>query len=339
MSATVFALGFSNWKRRTLKSCFPGQTVRFVDDWSALPDGAILVVWGMRDVRACPIRLQQVIRVEDGFLRSVGLGADLIRPLSWVLDTKGMYYNAQQVSDLETLLNHAEISADLLARAGDLHQRILAAGLTKYNVGAGVWSRPADVEQVILVPGQVESDASLAFGASGIRHNMALLQAVRAAHPRAWLVYKPHPDVVAGLRAVGQDESLAGQWCDEILHDVPMGAILPQVDEVHVLTSLTGFEALLRGKRVVCYGQPFYSGWGLTQDQMFNARRTRVLSLEQLIACCLILYPRYFSRDSRHSATPEQALDTLQQWQQQRAGPQWLRQGWRFILRSVVGVR
>ncbi|WP_413889523.1 hypothetical protein [Candidatus Aalborgicola defluviihabitans] len=84
-------------------------------------------------------------------------------------------------------------------------------------------------------------------------------------HPQAYIVYKPHPDVVARLRKQGVCEQDAIAWCDEVLTDVSMGDLLLLVDEVHVLTSLTGFEALLQGKRVVCHGQPFYSGWGLTR--------------------------------------------------------------------------
>ena len=43
-----------------------------------------------------------------------------------------------------------------------------------------------------------------------------------------------------------------------------MDVLLGIVDEVHTLTSLTGFEALLRGIEVHAYGGPFYAGWGLT---------------------------------------------------------------------------
>ncbi|WP_373976108.1 hypothetical protein NT239_04845 [Chitinibacter sp. SCUT-21] len=312
----------------------------FVSDESAVPSAATLVVWGMRDVSACQPRLASLIRVEDGFLRSVGLGADLIRPLSWVLDRQGIYYNSQQTSDLEQLLNEFEFDADLLQRADRLQAQILATGLTKYNVGIAKWTRPSTASCVILVPGQVESDASLAFGATGLRRNIDLLRAVRLANPHAWLIYKPHPDVVAGLRAQGADEETAAQYCDEILVDVAMGALLPLVDEVHVLTSLTGFEALLRGKRVVCYGAPFYAGWGLTQDQLTISRRTRVLSSRELFACSLLVYPSYFDRASRQMISAEQALAELQHWQKRGdAWPHWIRKLFRIILRYVVGVR
>lgn len=255
----------------------------------------------------------KIVRLEDGFLRSVGLGADLVHPVSWVIDQQGIYYDATRPSDLENLLQNRAFPAALLERARLLRARIVAHGLSKYNVGSGGWQRPAGA-RVILVPGQVESDASLRFGAPGIRTNMALLQAVRQANPDAYVVYKPHPDVVAGLRASGRGEDAARRWCDEVAPAAPINAMLDAVDEVHVLTSLAGFEALLRGRKVCCYGQPFYSGWGLTTDLLAPPRRSRALSLDALVAATLILYPRYVSRVSGRFIPPEQALDELLAW-------------------------
>src|SRR5690606_19691740 len=154
------------------------------------------------------------------------------------------------------------------------------------------WSRPALATRVLLVVGQVETDASIRYGASTVTRNMDLLRAVRQAHRDAYVLYKPHPDVRAGLRAAGQGEGEARQWCDEILENVPFEQLLPLIDEVHVLTSLAGFEALLRDKPVVTYGQPFYAGWGLTDDRALiddvRRRRNRVLSLDELVAGTLI---------------------------------------------------
>lgn len=93
-----------------------------------------------------------------------------------------------------------------------------------------------------------------------------------------------------------------------------MTAMLEAVDEVHVLTSLTGFEALLRGKQVMTYGRPFYSGWGLTEDVSPSPRRTRRLSLDELVAGVLILYPTYVSRTTGRFTTPERALEELAAW-------------------------
>jgi capsular polysaccharide export protein len=311
-----------------------------VRDVTRAPDGAVVAVWGRQEVPDASARGLRVVRVEDGFLRSVGLGADLVRPLSWVLDWRGMYFDSTQPSDLEELLSDTTFSIELQRRAASLREDVVAAGLTKYNVGTKVWHRPAATARVILVPGQVESDASIAYGAPGIKTNLGLLKAVRAANPDAYVLYKPHPDVVAGMRAKGRDEDAAARWCDELVINVPMGDLLREVDEVHCLTSLAGFEALLRGKKVACYGQPFYSGWGLTEDKVPLVRRTRRLSLDELVAGTIILYPLYMSHTRDVLISPEEALHELIDWREREGGGvAWWRNMFRVVLRCLVGVR
>lgn len=340
MDKIIYAFGFSYWKRKPLRLCFSGSHVKFVSHLDQVPKGAVLAVWGMRNVPDVEERDLTVVRIEDGFLRSVGLGADLVRPLSWVVDWRGMYFDATRPSDLETLLMDTCFDKALIERAKALRLRVVEDGLTKYNVGTRIWRRPAQEARVILVPGQVESDASIMFGSPAIKTNLGLLQAVRKANPDAYVVYKPHPDVVAGLRRQGLGESEAGLWCDEIVNDAPMGTLLHAVDEVHCLTSLTGFEALLRGKSVTCYGQPFYSGWGLTRDIFPVSRRLRCLSLDELVSGALILYPRYMSYKSRCLVAPEDALSELSEWLKQKGTKTSLRsKAFRFFLRSIIGVR
>jgi capsular polysaccharide export protein len=121
---------------------------------------------------------------------------------------------------------------------------------------------------------------------------------------------------------------------------VPITALLPQVDEVHVLTSLAGFEALLRGRRVVAWGLPFYAGWGLTEDRLSLPRRQRRLTLDELVAGVLLLYPTYVSGRSGGFTTAEGALDELLAWRQAGAtGAPWRTRLLRPLLRLWSGKR
>ena len=64
-------------------------------------------------------------------------------------------------------------------------------------------------------------------------------------------------------------------YADILAKDADIAYLLSKVAEVHTITSLTGFEALLRGVKVTAYGIPFYAGWGLTTDMAsIPARRT-----------------------------------------------------------------
>ena len=316
-ASRIYADDFSRYKRPIVCKFFAGSEISFD---KALPGGVAspaCAIWGSKPIPE-GYADQDCIRLEDGFIRSVGLGADLIHPLSWVMDEQGIYYDATKPSDLENILQNGLFDDGLLKRAANLRHRLTNAGLTKYNVGCSHWLPPSTKKRpLLLVPGQVETDASIKFGAPGVRQNLELLKSVRAANPSAYVIYKPHPDVAAGLRQQGIGEHETSRWCDEIVVDVGMGELLAHVDEVHTMTSLTGFEALLRGKKVTCYGQPFYAGWGLSQDIVPLQRRTRQLTLDQLVAGALILYPTYVSRITGQFTTPERALDELLAWREQ----------------------
>ena len=313
-------MGFTWWKRPLTEYFFSGTSLRFVDDVSQLQAAAPVLTWGCKHDHELSADYPAVVRVEDGFLRSVGLGASKTRPLSWVTDDLGIYYDATRSSRLERILNSANSSPALLDRAAALRAAICGAGLTKYNLPGSTWQRPPGVAKVILVTGQVESDASIRFGASTIRTNLQLLKAVREGNPQAWVLYKPHPEVLAGTREQGSDERHTVDWCDQVVGKSSFGQLLTAVDEVHVLTSQSGFEALMRGIPVTTYGQPFYAGWGLTTDldiqPQTQARRQRRLTLDELVAGTLISYPTYISRITNRFTTPEQALYELSNWHQ-----------------------
>ena len=291
--ATIYAHGFSRWKKPFMVKFLAGSNVKFVKKFSDVPDGAHLLIWGRKP--APQDRGFKLLRAEDGFLRSSGLGADLVRPLSLVVDDLGIYFDSTQTSRLEAILAGHDFTENERAEAGALRNGIIAARLSKYNLGGGQWIRPDTDKKVLLVVGQVEADASIRFGSPQITSNLGLIQQVRADNPDAYLVYKPHPDVVAGLREVGSDEQRAGEICDEVVTAADTMQMLEEVDQVHTMTSLLGFEALLRGVPVTCYGQPFYSGWGLTTDKLPLERRGRQLQLDDLVYAALIAYPRYFS--------------------------------------------
>ncbi|HMI37480.1 MAG TPA: hypothetical protein VK505_07640 [Steroidobacteraceae bacterium] len=340
LPAVLHACGFPRWKRPIVRQCFPGKEIIFVPKGREAPPGAALLLWGASALPPATAPGNTVIRLEDGFLRSVGLGADIVRPLSWVADRQGIYYDATRPSELETLLATHKFTREERQRAADLRARIVEGGLTKYNVGQRRWQRPHNNRRVILVPGQVETDASIAYGCPGEKTNMGLLRAVRDLHRDAYLVYKPHPDVVARLRLPGQGEHEAHRWCNEVVVDAVMADLIAEVDEVHVLTSLAGFEALLRGKPVSCYGQPFYSGWGLTHEFLPQLRRGRHLKLDDLVAGALIAYPLYLSRDGSRLISPEEAIESLLAWRHSTGGREpWWRGIYRVFVRWIAGVR
>ncbi|AYF34634.1 beta-3-deoxy-D-manno-oct-2-ulosonic acid transferase [Vreelandella alkaliphila] len=315
------ACGFSSWKKRFIGH-FLGPAAK-VDYQKELPaafsadvEKPNLLVWSSRINDDFKARHRDHIaalwRMEDGFIRSVGLGVDLTQPLSLVIDRQGIYYDPSQPSELETLLNTADFSDDLLERAAQLRERLVALKLSKYNVpGKEAIELPAN-KHIILVPGQVESDASIATGSPEISTNSALLNAVRDTNPDAFIVYKAHPDVITGAR-IGALDTNAKRLYDLDASHIDITVLLARVDAVHTMSSLTGFEALLRRRQVCTYGLPFYAGWGLTQDAMHCPRRNRALTLDALVAGTLLLYPNYVDPGSRQLCNAETVVSLLEQ--------------------------
>lgn len=291
-------VGFSPWKREIVSQYLrsPAGEIIQLKEMSEAPPDARLLVWGRRPT--IPEAFQgRCARVEDGFIRSKGLGAAFNFPYSWVVDSRGIYFDPTAPSDLEGILNHGFSDADLQESAR-LIELLREKRLTKYNLTtSGISLDPEKTcgKKIILVPGQVEADASIAFGSPVLKSNIELLQAVRKAEPEAFLIFKAHPDLVAGARH-GKVLPPGYDGLSDLA--VTEGNVLDWLDlcdEVHTMTSTVGFEALIRNVPVVTYGMPFYAAWGLTTDRLECPRRTRKLTLEELVCGALIKYPRYLN--------------------------------------------
>ncbi|QEW21536.1 Capsule polysaccharide biosynthesis protein [Marinibacterium anthonyi] len=304
------ASGMRLWKRAPLQKVF-GQERKLIfedDPASARALNRPWMIWAGKRSDATT----GATHIEDGFLRSRGLGADLIPPLSLVADDLGIYYDPTRPSRLETLIiaSTGALRPDQRLRAERLIAAITQSRLSKYNLSGALPDLPDLPEgHRILVPGQVEDDASIRLGTDRVSTNLALLQATRAANPDAVLIYKPHPDVEAGLRPGAIDATgvadITAARADPI-------ALLSHVQEVWTMTSLLGFEALLRGLPVTTLGAPFYAGWGLTTDLgRIPARRGARPDLVELAHATLIAYPRYFDPVTATACPPEVVIDRL----------------------------
>ncbi|WP_082429985.1 capsular polysaccharide biosynthesis protein [Jannaschia rubra] len=292
------APGMRLWKRAPLRRFLSGK-VKFRDD-----PARRRLTWGAVREGEGPA----ATRIEDGFLRSRGLGADLIAPLSLVLDRQGMYFDPTRPSDLEdAVVRAAALPPEALERARHLRAAVVASRLSKYNLTGATPDLPAG--DVILVPGQVADDASIRLGTTDVSDNAALLAAVRRQNPDAFIVYKPHPDVEAGLR----DGAIDAADADLVADRADPIALIDRASEVWTMTSLLGFEALIRDRPVITFGAPFYAGWGLTRDLGRTPARRRAArpSLDALVHAALIDYPRYLDPVTGAACPPEVVIDRL----------------------------
>ncbi|GLS86456.1 capsular polysaccharide biosynthesis protein [Cypionkella aquatica] len=316
------ALGMRLWKRARLQAVFGCEKPLIFQDnpakaiAKARATGRGVLVWAGKAPPQLP-DIQTIRRVEDGFLRSRGLGAELVPPLSLVTDDLGIYYDPSRESRLERLIQ-TPLAPDAARRTEKMIASLIAARLSKYNLAGALPELPEGLR--VLVPGQVEDDASIRLGAGAVNTNLALLQAARSAYPEATLIYKPHPDVEAGLRPGAIAAQALRGLADVVAHHADPVQLIEVCDAVVTMTSLLGFEALLRGKRVICLGAPFYAGWGLTQDlgpvplrrkQAPDGHPLPRPSLLALAHAALIAYPRYYDPVRRKPCPPEVVIHRL----------------------------
>ena len=258
-----------------------------------------------------------IYRIEDAFIRSVALGSGFAKPYSLSIDSSGIYFDPRKSSDLEYLLECYEFTDELIQRAKNVREEVISSKFSKYN---HLEHKEIEIDRdrydkVILVTGQVEDDMSMQFGAFGMTY-IDLLQKVRKEHPNAYIIYKPHPDVLSGNRKGHIPKKIIDSCADEVVTMVSIDSCIEVADEVHTLTSGAGFDALIRGKKVYTYGMPFYAGWGLTTDYRKCERRTRKLTLDELVASTLILFPRYISPKTGKFCEVEQTLKELKEEQE-----------------------
>ncbi|EJN0956016.1 capsular polysaccharide biosynthesis protein, partial [Campylobacter jejuni] len=311
-SNRLFMLGFTLWKRYFIKPFFKAKNneIIFLNSIKSLARYKLkeddkFFIWGKKYdentlknlllVKAKEQNLTsftpKVSLVEDGFIRSISLGSDLTRPFSLIVDDKGLYIDPNKVSKLEELLQNEIFDKNMLNRAKNIIKTLLENRFSKYN---GLKHEDLKInakigQKVILIPAQVEDDASMILGGFGLS-TLDLLKEVRSKNQDAYIIFKPHPDVLSGNRVGLKDETLILEFCDEIVKDCSIDSAIKIADEIHTITSTSGFDALLRAKKVFTYGMPFYAGWGLTKDKYRCERRTRKLSLEELVAGALITY-------------------------------------------------
>ncbi len=323
-----FLFGFSVWKRKFMKP-FLGENLNYISVFSKNPlksalkagldTNSLVYIWGKKEYlelqKWCDENSVNIIRVEDGFIRSVGLGSDLTRPYSLVFDDVGIYFDTTSPSRLENILNYHKFSSSELEAAKKLKDILIDSKISKYNDDKDGIISSKNGKKIALVIGQVEDDASVRIGADGMK-NIELLEQARLNSPNSHIIYKPHPDVVSGNRIGLVDIDQALKYCDEVLEGVSMPTLLDLADEIHTMTSTSGLEAILRGKRVICYGRPFWAGWGLSDDKKPQPRRYRSLSSDELVAGAYLLYPKYVHPIN---LKPCNASDLIFALQEQRA--------------------
>ena len=284
----------------------------------------VFVMWGIKPtrskayLRAIAQRLgRPVIVAEDGFIRSVDIGLSGEPGLSIILDDSTAYYDATQVSRLQRLLESGpELNIAQREESRRSIRKIVEYRVSKYNHApdfrpdVGTSGRPK-----ILLIDQRYGDQSIVSGLADETTFERMLQDALARKDFD-VIIKQHPDAIKGGKSsYFSDERVAFTKTIDRVHciryDVNPYALLDMVDEVYVATSGMGFEALMAGKPVHCYGMPFYAGWGATKDKQQVSGRTRRRSMEDIFYFSYIALSRYYRPDTGQLASVEEMVEYI----------------------------
>ncbi|WP_374055177.1 hypothetical protein [Rossellomorea sp. FM04394] len=322
----AFMFGFNPWKREHMSHFFNEYRTAFVfgngnmdrlEPYFNQYEEKVFIIWGFKEeedlIKYAEQKNIKVYRVEDGFVRSVGLGAAHTLPLSIAVDSKTLYFNSREASDLEEIIQtyNFEDNKEVIDSASRSMNMLINMGVSKYNHTART-----DISEIygekkkkrILVIGQVEDDASIRYGCARSIQNNDLVRAAYEENPDAEIIYKPHPDVLGGYRKAYSNPMDVTDIAKVVTEPLGLVDALETIDHVYTITSLAGFEALIRGIKVTCFGAPFYAGWGLTDDRQETPRRNRKVTIEELFAAAYVIYPRYLNPDTNERIDLEEAI-------------------------------
>jgi capsular polysaccharide export protein len=342
-----FFIGFSKWGLNLIKHFFPEGKKYIVSSLKeALEKGLdksskVYMYPAKEDLRVrqyCEENKIPVFLVEDGFIRSLTLGSSFFKPASLVIDSRGIYFDPSRESDLEYILNNYDFDETLINRSKNLITLLLENKISKYNHLADKEIKVPD-KNIKLVIGQVDDDMSIKKGGYGF-DSLKLLKIVKEnSTNNDFIIYKPHPDVVAGIREGLVNKKDLYKYCNMIIVDASLDSCFKIANEVHTITSLAGLEALMRGKKVFTYGMPFYAGWGLTIDFRKCERRKRKRDIYELVAASYILYPKYRSLKTLKESSAEEVLQEIKELKEKYFNDFFYRLKVNFLGKTAVTIR
>ncbi len=314
-----------NIKKYTKTKQLKKNTIFFleVDLYSSLDEllfrKGIFYGWGRKKSGKKAIQLAQkfntsYVLLEDGFIRSLDLGVRGSPSFSLIEDDIGIYYDATVPSKLENILNTYDFDRDkeLLNKAKEAIALIKKYHISKYNNSKDIDKNYFQKdEKRVLIIAQTAGDSSLEYGRGNEYSTDDMIKEALNKNPEHKIYLKIHPDVLSGKKSSDIDIQNISKEISIISEDINPISLLKHFKKVYTKTSGMGFEALLVGCECVCFGMPFYAGWGITDDRLTCKRRNRKLSVEEVFASAYILYTRYVNPYTKKEIDILETINTI----------------------------
>ncbi len=244
---------------------------------------------------------------EDGFISRINRSQ---KSISLIKDDIGIYYDATAPSKFESLAKE-KLSAPELIDSKCLIKLFRKYEISKYN-NSREYTGYLPKNYILLVD-QVYGDLSVKYGNASLESFKNMLSSALKDYPDHKIVIKMHPDKYSRKKKCFFDfiKSTHDPRIITITGNYHSVGLINKADAVYTVTSQVGFEALIWGKKVKCFGMPFYAGWGLTENVLPAPKRRKKVSLEQLVYAALVKYPIYRDLETDKPTTVEKTIEYI----------------------------
>ncbi len=315
-------------KQKYLKSLLRCNTLLNADSLknsNEMSSVNLFIQWGIesKDVKIIQREIARKLRrpiayIEDGFIRSYGIGLSNEPGCSIIIDDMTAYYDATKPSRLETYLASdsclTEEDRNYCRRCID---KIINYRLSKYN-DTPIF-KPEIGQQgrkKLLLVDQRYGDMSVVYGLANDQTFKSMLSDALKNYSEWDIIIKVHPDAIKGGKSsyFNMETLKFAKHKNNIFiidYDINPYCLFDIVDEVFVCSSQLGFEACMAGKQVHCYGMPFYAGWGITNDKIKIDRRNKKRDILEIFYFSYVKLSRYVDPTSGTPCKLEEFIELM----------------------------
>ena len=284
-------------------------------DISKVSSVDIYLQWaGQQDLRQREVQQalgKERLIVEDGLLVNDRKNTPFRQKLSISFDDGAAWQDDTGLASrlAATLQSDAVLSAEASARATALIQRIVDGRLSRHNHLPDVAIKLGSAERpkLLLIDG-ISAKADAEKVAAAQQAFKTMLRDVIAQYPDHDIVVKTELPKTRYL-ALNVLAHLPNVYFIDF--NIHTRSLLDIAEKVFVVNASEGFEAVMLGKEVHCYGKPFYAGWGLTVDYAAMPERTARRSVEDIFHYAYIVGSRYYLPTEERVCELEELVDYM----------------------------
>jgi hypothetical protein len=239
--------------------------------------------------------------------------------LSVILDDIDCYYVANKITRLQTLLNSPqELTIEQESYAELCLKKMVSNKISKYlkRSNSSITFGRVGHKKILLID-ECYNDPIIKYGMANEENFKLMLADAISMYPKYDILIQLPINASKKMSKSYYTKSFLIPFLKEHKNIYVLDQtyntydIFEQVERVFVVTSLIGFEALMAGIKVSCYGVPFYANRGLTRDKFQTEIRTRNRRLVDIFYFCYVALSRYYCPTLQKKCKLDEFLDLL----------------------------